>query len=276
MRNLIFNSNNVVPNSFNSRFRYSFNGGTGYQIQEGDQIALSSLQIPYSWFNISASAFGNNTYQFSFNGTVFNVVMPDGFYTISDINDFLEFFCKANNLYTLANNGDYVFYCRWSENSSRYAIQWDAFPISLSSGGSNPQGVTLSGNIPLLIMQNNGFVNIVGINSGTYPTVTQASTYSLLSNTTPNLTPTNSVIVNCNLVKNSVSNSPNAFNSFTPTSEFGTNLIYQPNFPTWMDCVVGSYGNIDIFLTDQNYNILRANDPNICVEVIIRSAGERS
>jgi hypothetical protein len=43
-----------------------------------------------------------------------------------------------------------------------------------------------------------------------------------------------------------------------------------------MDCVVGSYGDIDIFLTDQNYNILRANDPNICVEVIIRSAGERS
>ena len=47
MRNLIFNSNNVVPNSFNSRFRYTFNGGSGYQIQEGDQIALLSLQIGF-------------------------------------------------------------------------------------------------------------------------------------------------------------------------------------------------------------------------------------
>ena len=202
--------------------------------------------------------------------------MPDGFYTITDINDYLEYFCKQNNLYTLAANGDYAFYCRWSENTSRYAIQWDSFPISLSSGGSNPQGITLSGNIPLLIMSTNLFTNIVGISSGTYPAVTQTSVYSLTSNITPNLTPVNSVIVNCNLVKNSVSNSPNAFNSFTPSSEFGTNLIYRPNFPTWMDCVVGSYGNIDIFLTDQNYNMIRANDPNVCIEVIIRSKGERS
>ena len=275
MRNLIFNSNNVVANSFNSRFRYTFNGGGGYQIQEGDQIALASLQIPYSWFNISAMN-GNNSYSISFNGSVYNLVMPDGFYTITDINDYLEYFCKQNNLYTLAANGDYVFYCRWSENTSRYAIQWDSFPISLSSGGSNPQGITLSGNIPLLIMSTNLFTNIVGISSGTYPAVTQASTYSLTSNITPNLTPVNSVIVNSNLVKNSVSVSPNAFNSFTPSSEFGTNLIYRPNFPTWMDCVPGFYTNIDIFLTDQNYNILRANDPNICIEVIIRSSGERS
>ena len=61
MRNLIFNSNNVVANSFNSRFRYTFSGGGGYTVQDGDQIALASLQIPYSWFNISAMN-GNNSY----------------------------------------------------------------------------------------------------------------------------------------------------------------------------------------------------------------------
>jgi hypothetical protein len=275
MRNLIFNSNNVVQNSFNSRFRYTFSAGGGYQINDGDQIALANLQVPYSWFNISALN-NNNSYSFSFNGVTYNVVIPDGFYAISDINDYLEFFCKANNLYTLANNGDYVFYCRWSENSSKYAIQWDAFPISLSSGGSNPQGITLSGNIPLLIMNSNSFIDIVGISAGTYPSVTQTSTYSKISNLTPNLTPVNSVIVNCNLVKNSVSNSPNAFTSFSPSSEFGTQLVYSPSFPTWMDCVSGFYTNIDLFFTDQNYNILRANDPNVCIEVIIRSKSDRN
>ena len=111
----------------------------------------------------------------------------------------------------------------------------DSFPISLSSGGSNPQGVTLSGNIPLLIMPNNNFTKIVGMNSATLPSVTQTTTYSKLSDFTPNLSPVNSVIINCNLVKNSVSSSPNAFNSFTPSSQFGTNLIYSPNFPTWCD-----------------------------------------
>ena len=273
MRNLIFNSNNVVANGFNSRFVYNFSNG--YEIKEGDQIALASLQLPYSWFNIS-SANLNNTYSFSFNGTVFNVVMPDGFYTIQQIDEYLQFFCKQNNLYTLASNGDFIFYCRWSENTSRYAIQWDSFPISLSSGGSNPQGVTLSGNIPLLIMPNNNFTKIVGMNSATLPSVTQTTTYSKLSDFTPNLSPVNSVIINCNLVKNSVSSSPNAFNSFTPSSQFGTNLIYSPNFPTWCDVTPGKYNIIEIFLTDQNYNILRANDPNVLFEVIFRSKDERS
>ena len=275
MRNLIFNSNNVVSGSFNSRFKYTFTGGAGYQIKEGDQLALSVLQIPYSWYNISAYN-GNNSYQFSFNGTVYTVTMPDGFYTITDIDNYLQWFCEANGLYTLASNGDYVFYCRWSENTSKYAIQWDAFPIALSSSGTNPNSITLSGNIPLLIMQNNSFTSIVGISSGTYPSVTQTATYSLISNITPNLTPVNSVILNCNLVKNSVSNSPNAFNSFTPSTEFGTQLIYNASFPMWVDTIAGFYTSIEIFLTDQNYNILRCNDPNVCIQIIIRSKDERS
>lgn len=275
MRNLIFNSNNVVSGSFNSRFRYTFSGGGGYTIQDGDQIALASLQIPYSWFNISSFNM-NNSYSISFNGTVYNVVMPDGFYTITDIDEFLQAFCKTNNLYTLASNGDYVVYCRWSQNTSKYAIQFDSFPIALMVGGSNPAGITLSSNIPLLIVPNTNFKAIVGMNTGTFPAVTQTSTYSKISDYAPNLTPVNSIIINSNLVKNSVSVSSNAFNSFTPSSEFGTNLIYKPNFPTWMTCETGFFTNIDIFLTDQNYNMIRANDPNVCIEVIIRSKGERN
>lgn len=275
MRNLIFNSNNVVSNSFNSRFRYTFSAGGGYQINDGDQIALANLQVPYSWFNISVLN-NNNSYSFSFNGVTYTVVMPDGFYTITDINKYLKFFCEANNLYTLASNSDFIYYLRWSENTSKYGIQFDSFPISLSSGGSNPNGLTLSGNIPLLIINNNNFQNIVGFSSGTFPSVTQTGTYSKISDITPNLTPVNSVIINCNLVKNSVSNSPNAFTSFTPNSEFGSQLIYSPNFPNWVDCIAGFYTNIDLFFTDQNYNILRANDPNVCIEVVIRSKNDRS
>lgn len=273
MRNLIFNSNNLVPNSFNSRFRYNFVGGNGYEIQEGDQIALSSLQIPYSWFNISV-ANNNNSYSISFNGVIRTVTMPDGFYTINDIDEFLSAFCITNNLYTLAPNGDYVIYCRWSQNTSRYAIQWDSFPIALKVSGTNPAGITLSGNIPLLIVPDTNFKLIVGMNNATLPSVTQTATYSKISDFAPNLTPVNSIIVNCNLVRNAVSNSPNAFTSFSPTSEYGTQLLFNPSFPTWMPCVSGKYNQIEIFLTDQNYNILRCNDSNVCIEVIIKRRGE--
>ena len=123
-------------------------------------------------------------------------------------------------------------------------------------------------------MLSNSFNSIVGISTGTFPSVTQTTAYSKISDSTPNLTPVNSIIVNSSIVRNSVSNSPNAFNSFTPTSQFGTNLIYRPSFPTWLNCVSGKYNAIDLFLTDQNYNILRANDPNICIEVLIKNKNE--
>ena len=52
------------------------------------EIALDTASVLYSWFNISASQ-GNNIYDYTGTLGTFVVVMPDGQYTIEDMNAFL-------------------------------------------------------------------------------------------------------------------------------------------------------------------------------------------
>jgi len=85
MRTLILNSQNIVPNTNNSELVYAFPAGS-ITIKESQQIALATLQMYYSTFNITALN-NNNTYQYVWvDGTIVNVLMPDGFYTLDDIN----------------------------------------------------------------------------------------------------------------------------------------------------------------------------------------------
>jgi hypothetical protein len=51
MRGLI-NSNNVA-NSLNNSYEYKFKNGN-FTIGEGSQIMITSLKIPYSWYNVSS------------------------------------------------------------------------------------------------------------------------------------------------------------------------------------------------------------------------------
>ena len=66
MRTLIINNSNVVQGYSNSKYTYQFSGG-GATFEKGDQIAVQSIQVPYSWFNITSS-YNNNTFGYKLNG----------------------------------------------------------------------------------------------------------------------------------------------------------------------------------------------------------------
>ena len=53
MRTLILNSSNIVPGTNNSILSYEFVGG-GITLKKGQKLALASLQMYYSTFNITA------------------------------------------------------------------------------------------------------------------------------------------------------------------------------------------------------------------------------
>jgi hypothetical protein len=59
--NLVINGSNVV-NALKNTYRYEFINGT-FQIAEGSEIMITSLQIPYSWFNITTRN-NNNSFRF--------------------------------------------------------------------------------------------------------------------------------------------------------------------------------------------------------------------
>ena len=81
---LIINNSNVVNTNTNATYEYKFIGG-GFSVPENMECMVSSAQIPYSIFNITA-AYGNNTVRLSFptcagaaTFTDYNIVIPDGF-----------------------------------------------------------------------------------------------------------------------------------------------------------------------------------------------------
>ena len=89
---LVLNSGNLIGTN-NNTFQYQFKRGN-FNIPQGSQILVSGVQIPYSFYNITA-AYGNNQIIFNFpTGTTtyatYNIIIPDGFYTQSSFNNFLQ------------------------------------------------------------------------------------------------------------------------------------------------------------------------------------------
>ena len=63
------------------------------------EIAVSAITIPYAWYNVT-QAYNNITITIfpTFTGTC-TLSIPDGFYLVSDINQYIELQCYSLGLY---------------------------------------------------------------------------------------------------------------------------------------------------------------------------------
>ena len=107
--NLVLNSSNLIGSQNNS-YKYNFINGS-LNIPEGSEIAVSQITIPYSWFNIS-SQIGNNLISYYIPNssniqTKYDLIIPNGFYTINDLNIFLQSQLKLNGHYWYSTQGNY-------------------------------------------------------------------------------------------------------------------------------------------------------------------------
>ena len=97
MKVIVINSNNLVQDGNNNKLIYRFPNSVQFK---DNYIAVSSVSMYYSWYNISA-ALNNNTFYYtwynaagiiSVNGNpYFTVTIPDGLYEITQLNSFLQF-----------------------------------------------------------------------------------------------------------------------------------------------------------------------------------------
>ncbi len=106
--NITLNSTNVVQGTFNNTYQYTFKNGA-FDIPEGSQMCISQVTIPYSWINVSA-ALGNNVIGYVLPvGTTtttlqyFSFILPDGFYTASQLNDYLHEYMLTKGHYWYVN-----------------------------------------------------------------------------------------------------------------------------------------------------------------------------
>lgn len=274
---IILNSNNVVKNGTNSQYIYNFINGA-LTIPEGSTMCISNVTIPYSWFNINTNFYNNASFQYTFPTSsgiqTFTVTLPNGYYAVTDINSYLQTIMIQNNQYLVNQNGEYVYYITLQYDINYYAVQVILYdvPSSLPTGYTNPSGMTFPSQPTtpqLVILSTNNFGSLIGFNAGSYPSTPQSTNQSFISNTVPNGSPVNALVMRCNLIDNNVVMPTDIIDSIPINSSFGANINYQPPYPKWVKMKAGRYSNMSISLYDQNLNAILANDPNVLITLLL-------
>lgn len=279
---LILNSTNLDKSSpFNNVYRYQFSNSANFK---NAKICVNNIYLYYSWFNISATQSNNKLSYIWFSGagptsTQVDITIPDGFYTVADLNSYLQSVMISNGHYLIDSSGNSnIFFIEIEENSTFYSLQINCYALLTSAQATTksytaPSGysfVTTNITPQVVIPSTSYFKDIIGFNAGTYPASTQTTNYSTTSTTTPQLTPVESAVVTCNLCNNRLAYPNNVLFSFAPAgTTFGSTIIAKPSFENYIDIQDGAYSQIIITFLDQHFNPLYIRDTNLIIQLSI-------
>ncbi|EGZ05263.1 hypothetical protein PHYSODRAFT_534372 [Phytophthora sojae] len=236
---LKIDSTNLVSNGLNNSWRYDF-VGSSVNFQDVE-VAIQSISLYNSQFNIDSGAFANTSFKLEVptgaTVSILNVSLPDGYYSYADINRVIQTTLVNAGAYLINSTGDNVFYIQLEENSTYYSCQLDVSPTPTSL----PVGYTLPAT---------GFI---------------------LSNTIPQIHPSSSYIVRCDLVKNNYVVSGDILAAFDRgDASIGQLITYAPSQYAWMNTHNGARNSITITIYDQNDRPIHFRDLSVSIMLLFR------
>lgn len=291
---IVLNSSNVVQDGGNNKLIYNFPTSVNLT---GKYIAISSISMFYSWFNITQSA-NNNYFTFTWTSgavtTTYTVVIPDGFYEIAVINEYVQFFCIQNGLYWTLGGLNY-YPIEFILNPSRYAVQLNTYYIPTSA----PTGATLPANFAgfptvaqnsvvttpeffnLIIGFASTFTSDANIGNPSIPYTPNAlvnkngaGTYSYLSTIAPQVQPNNNVLFSISNIASPYSQPSSIIYSLNPAVNVGQQIYEVPPNYAWVKLLDGTYSNLRLALLNNALQPLMINDPNMTFLLVIRDKDE--
>jgi hypothetical protein len=282
---LVLNSTNVSNTSTNTSFKYNFING-GFKINDME-MCVSSITLPYSFYNVS-SYYNNRTFSLIFptaaTTTTISVTLPEGFYSVTDINSYIQQICIDNGAYLIDASANYVYYQQLVYNTTYYAVQLLLFSVHTTiptgySYATTGSLYTSSANLPTtaytpqFVLASSGSISsIIGFAAGaTYPSSQTTTSQSPKSTLTPVGSTVNSIIMQCSLVNNSCAVPSDILDSMPiNNTSFGSNISYNPSFQKFISLSDGTFNNFTFSFRDQNLNEIYARDPNVSITLIIR------
>jgi hypothetical protein len=285
---LVLNSSNVQNTNTNTTFKYSFIQG-GFQVKDME-MCVSSITLPYSFYNIS-SYYSNRTFSLIFptaaTTTTISITLPEGFYTVTQINSYIQQICIDYGAYLIDSNGDYVYYQQLAYNTTYYAVQLLLFSVpttlptgySYATAGASGSIFTTSAKLPttaytpqFVLASSGSIATIIGFKSGTtYPSSQTTTSQSLSSTLTPVGSTVNSLVMQCSLVNNPVTFPSDILDSMSiKDTSFGSNITYDPSFEKYVSLSNGTFNSFTFSFRDQNLNEIYARDPNVSITLIVR------
>lgn len=279
---LILNSSHYVEGSTNT-YLYTLPQSTKFTSKS--KVGVASLSLYNSTFNITAAR-GNNTITFNFPAATpvsQTFTIPDGYYSASDLNFFLQSKMFENKYYVTSNSGTSVHYFyEIVQNAVRYGIQLNSFFIPTSAqattlGYAQPSGATwsypASNQTPQLTF-GTAFGNLIGFSAQTFPSAIQTTNQSIVSTKTPNISPIDSYTLTCNLINSKYSIPSNVLFSLPLSGSIGTLITHSTGEIVYSDIAPNIYSNIVIQFYDQLFNKLDLKDKEIVLTLAIEDSGE--
>lgn len=294
---IVMNSTNIVQDGLNNKLVFRFPNSVVFKDK---YIAVSSIAMYYSWFNITASL-GNNTFTFTWTAgattTTYTVVIPDGLWELSAINNFIQFFCIQNNLYWTISGVNY-YPIELLININRYAVQLNTYliPTSAPSGATVPSGfpgwptTTQNSSVvfPSLFNTIVGYpVNFTSApnvsNLTTFPSPTASTNYaskntlgtiSYLSNTAPNIQPNSSLLFVLSNINNPYTQPSGIIYSLNSSVGAGELITEKPPNFMWNRLIDGTYNELRLTFLSPTLQPVYINDPNMTILLAIRDKDE--
>lgn len=270
---IIFNQQNVVNSN-----TYTYNFGSNVDMNDME-IALGDLSMYYSWQSIN-TYYNNNKFSLIFpNGagnTTYNLIISNGTYSATDLNNYLKYWFITQNLYITNNTtGEITVYAEIQENAPQYALNLVVYPLpmSLPAGYTSAGGITWPTTVrsPQFIINNSAFGDIIGFDLATYPAAPASSITTIVSTKTPQISPVQSVIVMLDAAYNPYSQDSAVIHTFSSKGvQYGSLIQSSPPELSWVPMQQGSRQSITLRFVDQTFKPLQIIDTNLTIKLMLR------
>ena len=202
-----------------------------------ENMALANLSIYYTWKNIK-SEYKNNKFKISAPTWNDTFDLPDGSYSISDIQDYLEFIIKKHE--TLTENLPVQIYVKRIKNRIVFKIKM-GYKVELLTS----EKMRLWGSAKKGVHKDQDRENVRKLES------------------------VEVVLVHCNLAKNDYQHTSKVLFTFVPNKQFGQLINISPDTLTMMKTVNTEFSSVEGWFTDQASKALEIED-NINLTLIIK------
>lgn len=287
---ITLNTTNVSTTQTNI---FNFNFPSGSIKFKNARVAVQSVIIPYSWLNLNNTTYNNTKLQLTFPVTIsassvqstVNISIPNGFYQLSDINNYLQSVMISSGYYLVNASGANVYYLELIANTNLNNAQLNVYPVptslpdGYSYGSTGTWGTesigslpTTTNQVPQLVTLANNFGNLIGFAaSTTFPaSTTSATTVSISSTLVPQISPVQSIYMGCSLVRNILANPTNILTNIAITSQYASNIIYSPQEFAWLPILDGNIPSFQIIFYDNLFNNLPIVDTNLTVNLLVQ------
>ena len=187
-------------------------------LKDPKKMVLANLSIYYTWENIK-SEYNNNKFEISAPTSNDTFDLPDGSYSIVEIQDYFEFTIKKHE--TLTENPPVQIYVNKIKNRIVFKIK-TGYKLELLT----PETMKLLGSTKKDVDKDKNGENV------------------------PKLESVEVVLVHCNLVKNNYQHTSKVLFTFVPNKEFGQLINISRHSVTMMNTVNTEFSSVEAWFTD--------------------------